>query len=282
MSRNSDDDNKDDMKPRVARVNEMLKLDGRVALVTGGAGYLGQAFCETLLELGAEVCILDISADRAQRLAEDLTQRFKVRCTAVTADIAHEDQVARAIERGVANHGRLDVLVNNAAYPPSKLPEDKRFLEGQSLSTWQANLDVMLTGTFLVTRACMGNLTKSGGGSVINIASIYGLVGPDMRLYEGTEMLNPAFYAVSKGGIVQLTRYLATSLAPAVRVNCIAPGGIFRDQPASFVEKYCARTPLGRMATEEDLKGTLAFLASDLSKYITGQVIAVDGGWTAW
>jgi len=278
----SADSNKDPMKPAVARVNEMLDLHGRVALVTGGAGYIGQVFCETLLELGAEVCILDISTDRAQQLAEELAQRFKIRCTAVTADIAREDQVASAIARAVANHGRLDILVNNAAYPPSKLPEDKRSLEGQSLSTWQANLDVMLTGTFLVTRACMANLTKSGAGSVINIASIYGLVGPDMHLYEGTEMLNPAFYAVSKGGIVQLTRYLATTNAPAVRVNCIAPGGIFRDQPASFVEKYCARTPLGRMATEEDLKGTLAFLASDLSKYITGQVIAVDGGWTAW
>jgi NAD(P)-dependent dehydrogenase (short-subunit alcohol dehydrogenase family) len=117
---------------------------------------------------------------------------------------------------------------------------------------------------------------------VINIGSIYGLLGPDMRLYDGTEMGNPAYYAAAKGGIVQLTRYWATTLAPEVRVNCVAPGGVWRQQPDSFHERYKSRTPLRRMATEEDLKGAVAYLSSDLSAYVTGHILVVDGGWTAW
>ena len=263
-------------------LRELRDLRGRVALVTGGAGYLGHAFCEGLAELGAEVCILDISAARSRERIEALSQQFKNRFSTVTADISQEDEIGAAIDQVLAVHGRLDILVNNAAYPPDALPPDGRPLEQQGLGQWKANLDVMLTGTFLVTRACVPHLMQSDHPAVVNVASIYGLVGPDMSLYDGTDMRNPAYYAAAKGGIVQLTRYLATTLAPKIRVNCIAPGGIWRDQPESFLQRYNARTPLGRMATEEDMKGALAFLASDLSQYVTGQIIAVDGGWTAW
>jgi NAD(P)-dependent dehydrogenase (short-subunit alcohol dehydrogenase family) len=259
-----------------------MSLGGRVALVTGGAGHLGEAFCHVLVDMGAEVCILDVCAERAQLLADEFSRQFGKRCSAVKADIADENEVGRAVSEALSFHGRLDILINNAAYPPNNLPEDGRPLTGQGLSQWQSNLDVMLTGAFLMTRASIPHLSQSGNGVVVNIASIYGLVGPDMSLYSGTDMHNPAYYAAAKGGIVQLTRHLATTLAPTVRVNCIAPGGIWRNQPEVFVQRYCARTPLGRMATESDLTGTLAFLASDLSQYVTGQVIAVDGGWTSW
>ena len=122
----------------------------------------------------------------------------------------------------------------------------------------------------------------SGHGSVIFFSSIYGLVGPDMRLYEDTDMASPAGYPASKGGLLQLARYLATVLAPRIRVNTISPGGVWRNQPEAFHQRYVYRTPLGRMATEEDLKGAVAYLASDLSAYVTGQNLGVDGGWTAW
>ena len=125
-------------------------------------------------------------------------------------------------------------------------------------------------------------LRKSGSGSIINIASIYGINGPDFSLYEDTEMGNPAAYAASKGGLIQLTRWLSTSLAPKIRVNAVSPGGIFRNQPKNFVERYENKTPLGRMANEEDLKGIIAYLSSDLSSYVTGQNIVIDGGWTVW
>jgi NAD(P)-dependent dehydrogenase (short-subunit alcohol dehydrogenase family) len=125
-------------------------------------------------------------------------------------------------------------------------------------------------------------LKKNGNGSIINISSIYGTSGPVHSMYKGTEMGNPAAYSASKGGLIQLTRWLATTIAPDVRVNSISPGGVFRNQPKQFVDRYEKRTPLGRMATEEDFKGIIAYLASDLSKYVTGQNIDVDGGWGVW
>ncbi len=125
-------------------------------------------------------------------------------------------------------------------------------------------------------------MKKNNNGSIINIASTYGIVGPDYSLYEGTEMGNPAAYAASKGGLIQLTRWLSTTMAPNTRVNAVSPGGVFRHQPEKFVSRYEKRTPLARMATEEDFKGVIAFLAGDLSSYVTGQNIVIDGGWTTW
>jgi NAD(P)-dependent dehydrogenase (short-subunit alcohol dehydrogenase family) len=263
-------------------LRDLMDLSNRVAVVTGGAGTLGLAFCESLAELGATVCILDISEQRAQERAQQIAQRFPVRTWAVGADITIESDVDQAVHRIVEKHGRLDILVNNAAYSPRNLPTDGFPLEGQNLAQWDAQLAVILTGTFLVSRACARPLANHAKGTIINIASIYGLVGPVPSLYAGTALVNEAHYAAGKGGIVQLTRYLATTLAPSVRVNCIAPGGIKAQQPESFHERYNARTPMGRMANPEDMKGALAYLASDLSSYMTGQVLAVDGGWTAW
>jgi NAD(P)-dependent dehydrogenase (short-subunit alcohol dehydrogenase family) len=125
-------------------------------------------------------------------------------------------------------------------------------------------------------------LAAGNNGSIINIGSIYGEYGPDWRLYDGTNLGNPAAYGVSKGGLTQLTRWMATTVAPAIRVNAIAPGGIARNQPQSFVQQYEARTPMGRMATEDDFRGAVAYLASALSAYVTGQVLHVDGGWGVW
>ena len=141
---------------------------------------------------------------------------------------------------------------------------------------------VNLTSSFVLVQEAREALSASGRGSVILFASTYGLVGPDHRLYEGTTMANPAGGAASKGGLLQLTRYFATTLAPGIRVNAISPGGVWRQQPESFHRRYVSRTPLGRMATEEDLKGATAYLASDLSAYVTGHNLVVDGGWTAW
>jgi NAD(P)-dependent dehydrogenase (short-subunit alcohol dehydrogenase family) len=154
--------------------------------------------------------------------------------------------------------------------------------ERQLPESWRRALEVNLTAPFVLVQAAAEALAASGHGSVINISSIYGLTGPDWRLYEGTTMGNPAAYAASKGGLIQMTRWLATTMAPKVRVNAIAPGGVFRDTPEPFLTRYISRTPLARMATEEDFKGAVAYLASDLSAYVTGQCLAVDGGWTAW
>ena len=258
-------------------LRQLMDLSGRVALITGGAGHIAEAFAESLAEAGAKLCLLDISEERLSCRAAELKKKLKIKVITIAADIAEERQVERAVERVRKEHGRLDILVNNAAYPPAD-PDDAP----DSIAEWETNLSVILGGAFLMTEACVPLLRKHGNGAVVNVASHYGVVGPDFRLYEGLGMRNEAYYAAGKGGIVQLTRYYATKLAPDVRVNCIAPGGIFRRQPKKFVERYVSRTPMGRMATEEDLKGALAFLASDLASYVTGQVLLVDGGFTAW
>jgi NAD(P)-dependent dehydrogenase (short-subunit alcohol dehydrogenase family) len=263
-------------------LRELESLEGRTAIITGGAGKIGEALAEALAELGAAICIFDVAEAAANERARQIRQRFGVQVRAFDVDVARENSAQAAVVAAVEQFGGIDILINNAAYPKVELPKDGREVETQDLAHWKANVDVMLTGAFLMTRACAQYLRRCGRGSVTNIASIYGLLGPDMRLYDGTEMGNPAYYAAAKGGIIQLTRYWATTLAPQVRVNCIAPGGMWRQQPDSFHERYTSRTPLRRMATEEDLKGAIAYLSSDLSAYVTGQVLAVDGGWTAW
>ncbi len=264
-------------------LRELMDLHGRVALVTGGAGHIGAAAGEALAELGAAVILLDIAETACVSVAERIHEMYGTPTMPLVVDLADEQRV-RGVARVVQDHwGRLDILINCAALGgASPLQGWIAPFTGQSVATWRMALEVNLTAAFVLTQACVEMLRASGHGSVINISSIYGMVGPDMRLYEGTAMGNPAAYAVSKGGLLQLTRWLATVLAPEVRVNAISPGGVWRNQPEAFHARYVARTPLGRMATEEDLKGAVAYLASDLSAYVTGHNLVVDGGWTIW
>jgi NAD(P)-dependent dehydrogenase (short-subunit alcohol dehydrogenase family) len=179
--------------------------------------------------------------------------------------------------------GGLDILVHGAAFvgtthhPGWSVP-----FERQTVEAWNAALQVNVTSAFVMVQEAREALAQSGHGSIILFASIYGLIAPDFHLYDGTDMANPAAYGVSKAGLIQLARYLATALAPAIRVNAITPGGIWRQQPELFHQRYVAKVPLGRMAVEEDLKGAVAYLASDLSAYVTGHNLVVDGGWTIW
>ena len=208
---------------------------------------------------------------------------YAVEALPLAVDLAQEEHIRTVPDEVVNKFDRLDILVNCAAFVGTSILSGWITpFEEQSADTWKQALDVDLTAPFILTQACTPLLKESGYGSIINIASIYGLVGPDMRMYDGTEMGNPAAYAASKGGLLQLTRWLATILAPDVRVNAITPGGVWRNQPEVFHKRYIERTPLKRMAGEDDLKGAVAYLASDLSSYVTGQNIIVDGGWTAW
>jgi NAD(P)-dependent dehydrogenase (short-subunit alcohol dehydrogenase family) len=263
-------------------VQDLQSLNGMVSLVTGGGGNMGLAFCEALAELGSEICVLDINSEKAESRAEYIKDKYGVKTSHLVVDISSEKCVKLAVEELIEIHKRLDILVNNAAYSPSQLPPDGFSLIEQNLQQWEAQLDVILKGTFLMCKHCMSELSVHKNGRIINISSIYGAVGPVPRLYEGTPMVNEAHYAAAKGGVIQLTRYLASTMAPIVRVNCIAPGGLQASQPKSFKNKYIESTPMCRMAEPEDMKGAMAFLASDLSAYVTGQVLFVDGGWTVW
>jgi NAD(P)-dependent dehydrogenase (short-subunit alcohol dehydrogenase family) len=267
----------------VKTLKSLMDLRGRVALVTGGAGHLGRAFCETLAELGARVAVLDVAAGACAATAEKIAKTHRVKTLPLAVDLSQENLVKNIPARVMKEWGRLDILINNAAMVgTSTLKGWAVPLAAQRSDSFRQALEINLTAAFVLTQACAPALKKTGHGSVINVGSIYGMVGPDLSLYEGTKMGNPAAYAASKGGLFALTRWFATVLAPRVRVNAITPGGVQRNQPAPFRRSYIAKTPLKRMATEEDLKGAVAYLAGDLSAYVTGQNLIVDGGWTAW
>ena len=264
-------------------IAQLMNLKGRRALITGAAGGVGRVIGESLAELGADLVLVDRpEADAASR-ADSLRDRWGVSARFVACDLEREDDRARLVATVRKGDGKLDILVNNAAFVgASGLRGWATDFESQSLETWRRALEVNLTAAFDLSQGFAQLLGASQGGSIINIASIYGSLGPDYGLYAGTSMGNPAAYAASKGGLIQLTRWLATTLAPAVRCNAISPGGVKREQPAVFVERYEQRTPLKRMATEDDFRGAIAFLASDASRYVTGHDLAVDGGWSIW
>jgi NAD(P)-dependent dehydrogenase (short-subunit alcohol dehydrogenase family) len=264
-------------------VADLMDLTGRTALVTGGAGHIGLSACEAVLELGSNVAVLDIDACACQKRVNDLRRIGKGNPVAVPCDLKDESEVRSSIRNVVQKLGRLDILIHCAAYVGTTEVAGWSVPFGQqTVDAWDAAMRVNLTSAFIMVQEAKDALAYSGHGSVILFGSIYGVVGPHLGLYPGTDMGNPAGYGASKGGILQLTRYLATVLAPGVRVNAISPGGVVRGQPQSFQQRYVERTPLARMATEEDLKGAIAYLASDLSAYVTGHNLVVDGGWTAW
>jgi NAD(P)-dependent dehydrogenase (short-subunit alcohol dehydrogenase family) len=248
-----------------AAPGDLFSCAGKVAVVTGGAGLLGRAVCEGLRGAGADVWVADVDEPRDDR--------------AVRVDIGSAPSVRQAFDHVVAASGRLDILVN-CAYP--RTADWGAALDVEEFEPWCANLQAHLGGYFLTARAAAQLMAGAGGGSVINFASIYGIVGPSWEVYDGTPMTMPSAYSAIKGGVVSMTRFLATYYGPAgVRCNCISPGGIEDGQPRSFVEQYEALTPLGRMGRPEDVVGATVFLASGAARYITGHNLVVDGGWTA-
>ncbi len=259
-----------------------MSLHGRRALITGALGGLGKVMAHTLAELGADLVLVDLPNSNFADLLDGLNT-WKVNVTVAPCDLEHESE-RRDLMRSLANDGQgLSVLVNNAAFVgTSNLKGWGVPFEQQTLETWRRALEVNLTAVFDFCQGLAPVLKKSHGANIINIASIYGMLGPDWRLYDDTSMSNPAAYAGSKGGVIQLTRWLSTTLAPDIRVNSITPGGVWRNQPETFVGRYASRTPLGRMANSDDFAGPLAFLATDQARYVTGHNLIVDGGWSAW
>jgi NAD(P)-dependent dehydrogenase (short-subunit alcohol dehydrogenase family) len=267
----------------MSSLKELRNLNGRCALITGANGSLGRVMAETLAELGADLILVDRCNLNFDELSKSLAKRWDVEVECFICDLEFQAERTELISHLKVSGRLINILINNAAFVgTSEISGWNVPFQQQTVETWRRAIEVNLTAIFELTQGITPLLQLAKGANIINIASIYGEYGPNWNLYEGTSMSNPAAYGVSKGGLIQLTRWLSTTISPNIRVNAISPGGVFRNQPKDFVERYKARTPLARMATEDDFRGVIAFLASDLSAYITGQTIRVDGGWGVW
>jgi len=245
----------------------MIDLKDKIIVVTGGNGLLGTSFMERIRAAGGIAISADIYA------ANDPEQ------DTMHCDITDEASVSALIAAVVGKYGRIDGWINNA-YPRTK--DWGTAFEKIPLASWQQNVDMHLNGYFLCCKLALEQMKKQGSGSLINMGSIYGIGGPDFTVYEGTEIVNPAAYSAIKGGIINLTRYLASYYGKhQVRVNCISPGGIFDNQHETFVQQYEKRVPVKRMGLPKDIAPAAVFLLSDDSSYITGHNLVIDGGWSA-
>lgn len=260
-------------------LKELMDLSGRVALVTGGGGHIGRVICETLCELNCNVAIHDLDLKKCREVEAKLLKSYRCEIKSFQADLIKKEEIESLIPEVIKNFSRLDILIHCAAFVgTTKIPGWAVPLDEQSIEAFEAAIRVNLSSAFLLSKNAYEFLKKNKKGSIVFISSIYSLVAPDFSLYKGTKMANPAGYGCSKAGLNYLTKYLASAFAPSVRVNSISLGGIFRNQNPKFVKRYEKKTLLGRMGREEDIKGAIAFLASDLSSYVTGENIVVDGG----
>ena len=271
------------------RFRSTFELKDKVAVVTGGTGYLGKVFCAGLADFGAKVAVVDIERKSAEEYAAILSKTYGVDCLGVGCDISDPKSVSEMVKMVEIGLGPIDILHNNAASKGSQLEKFLAPLEKYTLESWREVMSVNLDGMFLVAQAIGQKMADRGKGSIIQTASIYGAtMGPDNRIYDGSDYMGmpintPPVYSASKGGVVGLTKYLATYWASCgVRVNALTPGGVESGQNETFRRKYSQRVPMNRMAEREEMVGALIFLASDASSYVTGQDLFIDGGLSAW
>jgi NAD(P)-dependent dehydrogenase (short-subunit alcohol dehydrogenase family) len=268
--------------------HSLFDLSGKTALVTGSAGTLGREFCKGLAESGADIMLVDLNYEIVQKQAAELTNNFNIKAKGYACDVSVPSSVKNCVTNAINDFGSINILHNNAACKIGSTDTFFAPFEDYSLEQWRSVLNVNLDGMFLMAQAVGKHMLSKGGGSIIQTSSIYGLVGPDHRIYEkseyqGQKMNSPAVYGVSKAGIIGLTKYLATYWAKkGIRVNAIAPGGVFSGQNENFIKNYSSRVPIGRMAETKEIVGAMLFLASNASTYMTGQTLIVDGGLTSW
>ena len=268
---------------------DFSSLKGKTAIITGGAGILGKHFSDGLARCGSHVVIVDLNKKEGEMIARDLTRRYGQQCISIVCDVSEPASVSSMVDEVMKQFGDINILHNNAASKSSNLDALFAPFEEYTLDQWREITKVNLDGMFLVAQAVGRKMVEQNrGGSIIQTASIYGLLGPDSRIYEGSSYMGrsintPAVYSASKAAVIGLTKYLATYWADKnIRVNCITPGGVESGQNDVFKEKYSSRVPLGRMAQPEEMVGALLYLASNASSYVTGQNIIIDGGWSAW
>ncbi len=261
-------------------VKDLFSLKGKVAFVPGGAGYLGQAICETLAELGANIYIASRDKDKCDRFAVELSEKFGVEAIGGSLDITDVESIDINLSACVAKFGRIDILVNDA------WSGNKNTFDTISFEDWKYDINVCLNGVFYTVKRAVEYLEQTHG-VILNIASMYGHIAPDYRMYDGKRYANPPSYGAAKAGVIQLTKYLSSFLAEKhIRVNAISPGPFpfksTQEENKEFINRLAAKNILNRIGEPDDLKGAVALLCTDASKYMTGQNICVDGGWGVW
>jgi len=267
------------------KIFELFSLDGKVAIITGGAGMLGKEYAKIMSEAGAKAVIFDIlKQEEIDKCVKDISSDGRV--MGMVVDVANEARVKEAVAEVMEKFGKIDILINNAASTDfSGFKDTERFApyEDFSLKLWEKEIGVGLTGALICSQAVIPHMKKSKSGVIVNISSTHGIIAPDNRIY-GDGKFKAITYPAIKSGILGLTRALASYLAPHnIRVNALVPGGVkagYLDE--QFEKEYSFRTMLGRMAKKEDYSGAILFLCSDASSYMTGANLIIDGGWTAW
>ncbi len=273
-------------------MRNLFDLSGRVAIITGGAGFLGPKHAEAIACYGGLAIIADLPHKQPEMVAQRISEETGTRVLGVATDVTQRQQIESLLQKVLSEYGRVDILVNNAANNPkvesTGLTGWARF-ENFPLSLWDDDLNVILKGAFLCCQVIGTEMARRKNGVILNVASDLAVIGPDQRLYrqqglpEDQQPVKPVTYSVAKTGLIGLTRYLATYWADAgVRVNAISPGGVYNNQPDDFVQRLSSLIPMGRMADFDEWQGAILFLVSDASSYVTGVNLVIDGGRSVW
>ena len=263
-------------------IKKLFDLSGRIVIITGAAGNLGSKYAEGLTQAGANVVLADIDYATCKQLGKQLENKYSIKNLAIKLDLNDKSSIENMVSKTMKQFSKIDILINNAAYQGNSKSRKIKF-ENFPLNEWNKAVSVNLTGVFLTCQEVGKIMVKQKYGNIINIASTYGLVAPDQRIYGISGQNAAAFYSSTKAALLNLTRYLASYWnRTGIRVNSLSPGGVENSQESNFIKKYSEKTMLGRMADKNEYVGAIIFLSSDASSYMTGSNLVIDGGWTAW
>ena len=263
-------------------MRKVFDFSNRVIVITGAAGLLGSEYADGFCQAGGNVVLADKNFEKCKKLAAKLEKKYGVKPLPIKLDVTNPNSIKKMVAHITKKFSKIDVLVNNAIYPEIGKIKKTKF-EDFPLDIWKKGIDVNLTGMFLCSQEIGKIMKKQKNGVIINISSIYGIKGPDQRIYGKTKIIKSALYATTKGAVINFTKYLASYWnRTGIRVNTLSLGGVEENQDRNFKKKYSDKTMIGRMAKKDEYVGALLFLSSDASSYMTGSNLIIDGGWNSW